>query len=114
MCCSVNEMNINQVYRLKLCEFNEQNLEQIASNLTSSNHNKNINMFYLTVENKTNIVLTHQRMTFLNKGLQCDLYYKPKSWITTLTLEAKITVSRLSIYEKEFMKYPATKKLWNL
>jgi hypothetical protein len=66
-------------------------------------------MFYPTVENKTNIVFTHQRMTLLNKGLQCDLYYKPKNWITTLALEAKKVVSHSPSYEKEFMKYPVTK-----
>jgi len=50
-------------------------------------------------------------MTLLKKGLQCDLYYKSKNWITTLALEAKKVVSYLPIYEKEFMKYPVAKKL---
>jgi hypothetical protein len=68
-------------------------------------------MFYPTVENKTNIAFTHQQMTLLNKGLHCDLYYKPKNWITALALEGKKAASYLPIYEKEFMKYPVTKKL---
>jgi hypothetical protein len=71
-------------------------------------------MFYPTVENKTNIVFTLQRMTILNKGLQCDLYYSPKIWITTLVLEFKNAVSHLHIYEKEFMKYQVVKKVRNL
>ena len=45
-------------------------------------------MLYPTVEVKTKIVFTHQRMTLPNKGLQYDLYYKLKNWITTLALEA--------------------------
>jgi hypothetical protein len=43
-------------------------------------------------------------MQLLDKGLEYNLHNKRKSWITTLAIEANITISKINIRYEPYMR----------
>ena len=63
--------------------------------------------------NKTNIVLSNEEQTLLNKGLIYNLSYKQKDWIKTLATEAETAISQLPISEQEYLRYQVATSINN-
>jgi len=76
-------------------------LDNKRKKLTSSQKEISDNSikFYPPVINKTNIVLSNEEQTVVNKGLKYNLSYKQRDWIKTLATEAETPIIQLPISE---------------
>jgi hypothetical protein len=69
---------------------------------TTTQHQR---QFYPRVINNTNIALTPEELTLLNKGLKYNLSFKKKNWIEQLALEAETAVSLLPTHEQDHIRF---------
>jgi hypothetical protein len=61
--------------------------------------------FYPSVINKTNITVTNDESTLLNKDLKYNLDHKHENRIKTLALEAEKAITQLPIFEQDYIRY---------
>jgi hypothetical protein len=61
--------------------------------------------FYPRVVNNTNIVLSNDELSLLNKGPKYNLHSKRKNWLHTLAFETDAAISHLPTNEQEGMRY---------
>jgi pyruvate carboxylase len=61
--------------------------------------------FLPRVVNNTNIVLSNDELSLLNKGLRYNLRYKRRNWLHTLAFEADAAITYLPTSEQEGMHY---------
>jgi hypothetical protein len=70
--------------------------------------------FYPRVVNNTNIVLSNDEMSLLNKGLKYNLHFKCRNWLYTLAFEADAIITYLPTSKQEGMRYLVAQEIQQL
>jgi hypothetical protein len=71
-------------------------------------------MFYLRVINKTNIEISNEELSLLNKGIKYNLGHKQKHWISNLAFEAESALTLLPPGEQEHICYQVVQNIKKL
>jgi hypothetical protein len=70
--------------------------------------------FYPRVVNNTNITFTDKEYKLLNKGLNYNLHYKRKNWLTNLALEAETAINLLPTTERGYYRKQVSDRITQL
>jgi hypothetical protein len=72
------------------------------------------NMFYPRVINKTNIEISNEELSLLNKGIKYNLGYKQRHWISNLAFEVEGALTLLPPGEQEHIRYQVAQNIKKL
>jgi hypothetical protein len=78
-------------------------LQQDKNNIHKNNRDTE-HSFFKQAEKLTDVTFTEKALQLLNKGLECNLHHKPKTWIKTLVMEADTGIRALPKKDQAYMR----------
>jgi hypothetical protein len=89
--------------------------QQLETLTSQQNKSPSTNIpFYSRLINNTNIHISVEETSLLQKGLKYKLHHKRKNWLQTLALEADEAVSYISITEQDTTRHLISRQLSQL